>query len=303
MKPISRRRMLHVLGLAAGASLLPWPASAGGGVVAKRIPSTGEALPVIGMGTWQTFNVGSDAKLRAARTRVLETFLQLGGGMVDSSPMYGSSQAVVGHALARLDDTSTLFSADKIWTSDGRATREQFGETGAHWGVKTFDLMQIHNLVAWQDHLAELRRMKEEKKIRYIGVTTSHGRRHTELEQIMKDEQLDFVQLTYNLADREAERRLLPLAKERGIAVIVNRPFQGGRLIDQLQREQLPSWAREFDALNWPQALLKWIVSHPAVTCAIPATSQVVHMRENMGACRGRLANADHRAKMVRLLG
>lgn len=292
------------MGGAAAMSLAPIPgwAERGGGVLAKQIPSTGEAIPVIGMGTWQTFNVGSDKKLRDARTRVLKTFFELGGGLVDSSPMYGSAQEVIGYALEKLE-RDTLFSADKIWTSDGDATGQQFGETAGHWGVKSFDLMQIHNLVAWREHLAKLRELKQQKRVRYIGITTSHGRRHDELEQIMKTEQLDFVQLTYNPVDREVEKRLLPLAKERGIAVIVNRPFDGGQLIDRVQRGmKLPAWAKEFDALNWPQALLKWTVSHPAVTCAIPATSQVVHMRENMGACRGRLATPEHRAKLAKLL-
>lgn len=302
MKNITRRTMIGALSGAAALTMIPWPLSAKGGVLAKQIPSSGEAIPVIGMGTWQTFNVGNDPKLRADRTQVLKTFFELGGGLVDSSPMYGSSQAVLGHALEKLEH-DTLFSADKIWTNDGDATREQFSETAALWGVKSFDLMQIHNLLAWRDHLAELREMKGEKKVRYIGITTSHGRRHGELEQILKTEQLDFVQLTYNPVDREVEKRLLPLARERGIAVIANRPFDGGRLVDRVQRGmKLPAWAKEFDALNWPQALLKWTVSHPAITCAIPATTQVVHMKENMGACRGRLATEKHRQKLVKLL-
>jgi diketogulonate reductase-like aldo/keto reductase len=300
---LDRRAMLGALGAGfAGLVLSPFPAVAkGGGVLAKRIPSTGEAIPVIGMGTWITFNVGGDRELRGHRTKILKTFFEMGGGVIDSSPMYGSSQDVVGYGLKKLGMPEHLFSADKIWTGDGDATREQFAETADKWNVKTFDLMQVHNLVSWREHLDTLRQMKDEGKVRYIGITTSHGRRHRELEKIMKTEALDFVQLTYNMVDREVEKRLLPVAKDRGIAVIANRPFRGGSLIDAVQRgsKDAPRWAKEFDALNWPQFLLKWIVSHPAVTCAIPATSQVVHMKENMGACRGELPDAKMRARML----
>ena len=305
MRHISRRTMIGGLGAtAATLALGPLPAIAQGGVLAKRIPSSKEAVPVIGMGTWQTFNVGADEAMRDARTHVLKTFFDLGGGLIDSSPMYGSAQDVIGYGLKKLGAQPTMFSADKIWTSEGDKTQTQFREIAGKWGVQKFDLMQIHNLVAWREHLAALREMKADGKVRYIGITTSHGRRHSDLEQIMKTEALDFVQLTYNLEDREVEKRLLPVAQERGIAVIVNRPFQGGRLIDRVQQgsKKLPAWAEEFDAHNWPQFLLKWIVSHPAVTCAIPATTQVEHMRENMGACRGALADEKMRARMVAYL-
>jgi diketogulonate reductase-like aldo/keto reductase len=191
----------------------------------KKIPSSGEEIPVLGMGTWRTFNVGSDTVLRDRCAEVLKTFFANGGSMIDNSPMYGSAREVVGYALKKIGIPKNLFSAEKIFTEDGTATRTQTAESAGLWGVKSFDLMQIHNLVAWQEHLATLRKMKEEGVIRYLGITTSHGRRHEDLEKIMKSEPLDFVQLTYNITNREVEERLLPVAAEKGIAIIANRPF------------------------------------------------------------------------------
>lgn len=301
---IGRRTFLKGLGaglIAAGV----FPESAYGAekpeMLTKEIPSSGENIPVVGMGTWQTFNVGGDSELRDERTEILRTFFELGGRMVDSSPMYGSSQDVVGYGLEKLDAHEEVFSADKVWTRDGGATRSQAAASADKWNVDSWDLMQIHNLLAWEEHLETLREMKSDDEVGYIGVTTSHGRRHDELEKIMKNEEIDFVQLTYNLVDREAENRLLPVAREREIAVIANRPFRGGSLVDRVQTgHSLPDWASEFDAANWPQFLLKFIVSHPAITCAIPATTQLEHMRENMGAARGRLPDAKTRKRMAR---
>lgn len=303
----TRRTFLKLMGAgAAAAAMPPWRAGAAApsGMIEKPIPSSGEALVAIGMGTWQTFNVGGDAQLRADRARVLEAFFKGGGQMVDSSPMYGSSQDVVGYALNALGRPPRLFSADKVWTRDGAATREQAGESAARWRIKRFDLMQVHNLLSWRAHLDTLEAMKEAGEVRYIGITTSHGRRHGEFERVMRDRDLDFVQLTYNMVDRDVEDRLLPLAREKGIAVIANRPFRGGRLVDRLQRggKPLPDWAGEIDCENWPQFLLKFIVSHPAVTCAIPATTRVEHMNENMGAARGRLPDAATRRRMLEYL-
>jgi diketogulonate reductase-like aldo/keto reductase len=267
-------------------------------MLTKVIPATGERIPAIGMGTWITFNVGGDVELRRDRLAILETFFAKGGGLIDSSPMYGSSQAVVGWCLERLDDTAGLVAADKIWTRFGDGA-EQMAETRRRWGVERFDVMQVHNLLDWRRHLPMLRRAKEAGRTRYIGVTTSHGRRHDELERIMREEPLDFVQLTYNIVDREADDRLLPLAAERGIAVICNRPYRRKQLFRRYQSEPLPPWAGEVGARNWAEFFLKFIVSHPAVTCAIPATSQNVHMRENMGALYGRLPEARDRRRMV----
>lgn len=251
---------------------------------------------------WRTFNVGSDKVLLDARTEVLKTFFANGGGMVDNSPMYGSAREAVGYALGKTGIPKTLFSAEKIRTEDGSATRAQTSESAKLWGVKTFDLMQIHNLVAWKEHLATLREMKQEGKIRYIGITTSHGRRHDDLEKIMKSEELDFVQLTYSLSHREVEKRLLPAAADNGIAIIANRPYGGGNLIGALKKKNapLPEWAAEIDCRTWADFLLKFIVSHPVLTCAIPATGKVEHMKENMAARLGRMPDEATRKRMIR---
>ncbi len=270
----------------------------------KRIPASGESLSVIGMGTWQTFNVGSDPKLRNARTRVLQTFFARGGQMVDSSPMYGSSQDVLGYALTKLNFPKELFSADKIWTRSGSDTDEDMHESLAKWKLNKFRLMQVHNLLSWEDHLPHLQAMKDAGKLRYVGVTTSHGRRHDDIEKILQTHNIDFLQLTYNMTHRDVEQRLLPLAQEKGVAVIANRPFDGGTLVDAVKRSNspLPSWAYDIGCKNWPQFLLKFVVSHPAVTCAIPATSKVVHMKENMGALLGELPDAAMRNEMFNYL-
>jgi diketogulonate reductase-like aldo/keto reductase len=224
-------------------------------------------------------------------------FFAAGGRMIDSSPMYGSSQAVIGYALHKLGRPAALFSADKVWTSSaGRAQIEQSRE---YWGVRRFDLLQVHNLLAWEDHLPMLLSMKADGRVRYVGITTSEGRRHDEIEKIMASRPIDFVQLSYNIVDREAEGRLLPLAQDRGIAVIANRPFQQGALIRSLGRHPLPSWAGEIGAASWPEFILKYIVSHPAITCAIPATGQVAHVKENMAAASGSLPDAAMRRRMA----
>ena len=293
---LDRRRLL------ATALALPLAAPSGAeaaGIHRRRIPATGERIPAVGMGTWITFNVGEDPDLRAARAEVLRRFFARGGGMIDSSPMYGSSQEVVGWCLERLEDTGGLLVADKVWTRFGDA-RAQMAETRRRWGVDRFDVMQVHNLLRWEDHLPILRAAKEEGLVRYVGVTTSHGRRHDELERIMRSEPLDFVQLTYNVLDRAAEDRLLPLAADRGIAVIVNRPFRRKQLFHLFEDRPLPPWAAELDIANWAQFFLKFILGHPAVTCAIPATTQVAHMEENMGALRGALPDGRARREMVR---
>ncbi len=296
-----RRRFLGSLGaLGAAAGLAPVPLRAAGPQLIRRaVPATGEKLPVIGMGTWITFNVGDDPALRAGRVKVLRTFFDRGGALIDSSPMYGSAEEVVGHCLARLDNDDGLFSATKVWTPFQALGRKQMAESEKLWGTKRFDLMQVHNLVDWDAHLETLVDWKADGRVRYIGMTTSHGGRHEELSQIMQTQPIDFVQFTYNILDREAEERLLPLAADRGLGVLINRPFQRGDLINRMERHPLPDWAQEFDAQNWAQFLLKFIAAHPAVTCVIPATSRVDHMLENMGACTGRLPDAAMRQRMI----
>ena len=283
----------------AGLPRCAFGASDGAGPSTRRIPSSGERLPAVGLGSWITFNVGDDPALLAACAEVVRAFFTEGGRMIDCSPMYGSSQPTIGHALARLGHPDALFSAEKVWTGDAARGSAQIDESRRLWGVAKFDLMQVHNLLAWERHLPRLLEMKAAGRLRYVGITTSHGRRHRELERIVATQPIDFVQLSYNLVDREAERRLLPLAGERGVAVIANRPFQGGPLLDALARHRLPRWAAEIDCDNWAQLALKFIVSHPAVICAIPATSRVAHLRENMGATRGRLPDAAMRARIA----
>ncbi len=292
--------MLRLLGAGAAAALLNPGAAHGqmrGQILARRIPSSREEIPLVGLGSWITFNVGDDAVARAECAEVMRAFFASGGRLIDSSPMYGSSQSVIGEGVAKLNP-SRLFSADKVWTG-GDDGRSQIVETRRRWRVRNLDLVQVHNLMDWREHLPMLLQMKAAKQIRYVGITTSEGRRHREIEQIMRTEPLDFVQVTYNVLDREIESRILPLARERGIAVIVNRPFQEGALIRHVARHRLPAWAGEIDCANWPQFLLKFIVSHPDVTCAIPATSSIAHVRENMGASYGRLPDQQMRRRMI----
>ncbi len=269
-------------------------------ILKKKIPSTREMIPVIGMGTWITFNVGKIKSLRDQRTEVLKAFLNAGGTVIDSSPMYGSSEEVLGYAINKLAAQEEVFAATKTWTSDAAEGKEQFKESQSLWGLSDFELQQVHNLVNWQDHLPFLQELKKEGKIRYLGITTSHGRRHAALARLMEQYDLDFVQFTYNLANRDVENRLLPLAREKQIAIIVNRPFGGGRLIRHLKKQPLPEWHQELACNNWPELALKYIVSHPAVTVAIPATSKLEHMRENMGAVRGRLLVEEERQRLLK---
>jgi len=264
--------------------------------LSRRIPSSGEEIPLVGLGSWITFNVGNDAKARANCAEVMRNFFAAGGRLIDSSPMYGSSQGVIGEGLQKLGLPRQLFSADKVWTSSNGAA--QVEASRKLWRVPRFDLLQVHNLLAWQEQLPLLQAMKSEGRLRYVGITTSEGRRHDDMEKIMRAHRIDFIQLTYTPLDREAER-LLPLARERGIAVLANRPFREGELLKKLRRHPLPAWAAEIGCTSWAQLVLKFIVSHPGVTCAIPATSQVAHVRENMAAAGGRLPDEALRQRIA----
>ena len=296
---VSRRRLLQLL-LAAGVlPTLGTVKAAPAPLLTRPIPSSGERLPVIGMGSYITFDVGTDDALLAQRTEVLRAFFDAGGRLIDSSPMYDTSEAAIGACLARLNHPAELFSATKVWHWLTEPGDRQMQRSRELWRVPRFDLMQVHNLVNWPDHLRTMRRDRDAGLVRYIGITTSHGRRHDELADILRTEAIDFVQLTYNILDREAEERLLPLAADNGIAVIVNRPFRRGGLIDRFAGKPLPDWAADIGCNGWPQFLLKFVVSHPAVTCAIPATSRVEHMRENMTVLRGPLPDAAMRRAMI----
>lgn len=280
----------------------------------RTIPCSGERIPAIGMGSWLTFDIagGGNAAVRADELRaVLQTFLDRGGALIDTSPMYGSSEQVIGELLRPGANAVTgrdrVFAATKVWTIGETAGRGQMEDSLALWraggqsfpGYASFDLMQIHNMMDWQTHLKTLKEWKAAGHIRYLGITTSHGRRYDDLEAAMKRERFDFVQFTYNLADRTAESRLLPLAQDRGAAVIINRPFDGGGLFRRIRGKPMPVWSGELGCKSWADYFLKFVVSHAAVTCAIPATSQAAHMAQNMNAILGEQPDAGTRRRMI----
>ncbi len=301
---ITRRQSLKLIGATLAAMALPSvPLLANTSELRRKaFAGSDNKLPVIGMGTWRTFNVGNDPQLLEARTDVVKAFFEHGGGLIDSSPMYGSAPDVMGYALQQLGTPDSLFAAEKVWSPAGGSAREQVTSLKDRWNLEHFDLVQVHNLADWREHLAALQEMKADGRIGYVGITTSHGRRHREMEQIMSSEDIDFIQLTYNITHREAEDRLLPLAQERNIGVIANRPYDGGSLIKSLKRrnEPLPKWAQaECGCNTWADFLLKFIVSHPAITCAIPATTQVEHMRENMRAGHSLIPSPGARQRMA----
>jgi len=297
----TRRRFLGLIAAAAAAHIAPRIATAEARPPIKRsIPASGERVPVIGVGSWITFNVPPEPAAEAPLVAVMRAFFERGGAMIDSSPMYGNSEAVIGGLLKQTPNHDRLFSATKIWTVGKAIGRWQLEQSRRLWGVERFDLVHIHNMLQWETHLETLKELKAAGKVRYIGITTSHGARHEQMMHALSKETFDFVQFTYNFADRSVEQRLLPLAAERRIAVVINRPFDGGNLFSAVAGKPLPEFARELDCENWAQFFLKFIVSHPAVTCAIPATSKVEHMVENMGALYGRLPEAEMRRRMVR---
>jgi diketogulonate reductase-like aldo/keto reductase len=269
----------------------------GAPVLTRPIPSTGETLPVIGLGTWQTFDVAPSA--RTGVEEVLAAFVDLGGSVVDSSPMYGRSEEVVGALAATLGIQTKLFLATKVWTSGKTAGLRQMEDSLRKLHATRIDLMQVHNLVDVDTHLETLAAWKREGRVRYVGVTHYTAGHHDAVARIIAARPVDFVQINYSVGEREAESRLLPLARERGVAVLANRPFAGGDLFRRLRRRPLPAWAADIDCTSWAQVLLKFVISHPAVTCAIPATSQASHLRDNMQAARGRLPDAALRARIA----
>jgi diketogulonate reductase-like aldo/keto reductase len=290
------RRQFIIAAAAGAAAVKSYDAQA---TTTRPIPVSGEQLPRVGLGSWITFNVGEDRQLQDECAAVIGAFFEAGGRLIDSSPMYGSAQPTIGYGLRKLGGPKRLFAADKVWTAEVHGGGAQIERSRAAWGVPQFDLLQVHNLLAWEAHLPLLLQMKADGRVRYVGITTSHGRRHDEIEAVMRSHPIDFLQITYNVLDREAEERILPLAQERRIAVIINRPFRQGELIRSLEGVALPTFAAEIGASSWAQFLLKFIVSHPAVTCAIPATSRVEHVRENLASATGPLPDAAMRRKMV----
>jgi diketogulonate reductase-like aldo/keto reductase len=267
-------------------------------MLTRPIPRSGESLPIVGLGTWQTFDAASNAARRPLRD-VLFEFVSFGGRVVDSSPMYGRSESVAGDLATDLGIQKELFIATKVWTSGRDAGIRQMDESFRRLRASRIDLMQVHNLVDWQTHLQTLRAWKAQGKIRYIGVTHYTESAYGELERVIKNEELDFIQLNYSVAERGAERRMLPLAAERRLAVLVNRPLAEGGLFRKVRDRPLPEWAAESGAASWAQFFLKFVLGHPAVTCAIPATSRVDHLRDNMSAGRGPLPDVATRKRMA----
>jgi diketogulonate reductase-like aldo/keto reductase len=266
---------------------------------ARAIPASGERLPVIGIGTWQTFDVGGDAAARAVLAEVLRAFFAGGGRVVDSSPMYGSSERVVGDLCLQLGICEPLFMATKIWTQGREEGLGQMQRSIERMRAGRMDLMQVHNLQDVETHTKTLREWKAGKRVRYIGITHYASFAYPEVERLLRTRQYDFVQINYSLGESESEKRVLPLAQELGVAVIANRPFAEGAMFARVRGKPLPAWAAELGIASWAQYFLKWIVSHPAVTCAIPGTGRPEHMADNLKAGFGPLPDAAQRARMA----
>jgi diketogulonate reductase-like aldo/keto reductase len=299
---MNRRTCLHSL---SALGLLPFTsgiADMDASIRARIIPSSNEKLPVVGLGTWQTFDAGNNEDERAPLKEVLKSLVGKGGTVVDSSPMYGSSEQVVGDLSTELGLNEKLFIATKVWTTGESAGIQQMNNSMARLKRDKMDLMQIHNLVDWQTHIKTLRNWKEQGKIRYFGITHYTESAFSSLEQILKTTNIDFLQINYSMLSRRAEERLFPLAQEKKVAVIINQPFESGQLFGRVKGKALPAWASEFDCNSWGQFFLKFILAHEAVTCVIPGTSKPHHMLDNLGAAFGRLPTAGHLPKMINVI-
>jgi len=301
---IKRRRLLQLsAGLLAARSLAAGASTAASGPdpIRRPIPASGELLPVIGMGTSRTFDTDADPEALANLSAVMHAFLDGQGRIIDSSPMYGEAESRVGDVLRAMQPRPQIFAATKVWTTGRENGIVQMEASAQRMGVERFDLIAVHNLQDWQTQLATLKAWKEQGRVRYIGVTTSHGQDHEALEQVMRTQPLDFVQFSYNIEDRAVEERLLPLAGELRIATMINRPYQRGALFSRSRGQALPALATELGCSSWAQFYLKWILGHPAVTCIIPATASVAHMQDNMRANFGPVPDAEQRAQMLRI--
>jgi len=301
---IKRRRLLQLgAGLLAAHSLAARATTEAPGAdpIRRPIPATGELVPVIGMGTSRTFDTDADPDALANLGLVMQAFLDGRGRIIDSSPMYGEAETRVGDVLRAMDPRPQIFAATKVWTTGRENGIVQMEASERRMGIERFDLIAVHNLQDWRTQLETLRAWKEQGRVRYIGVTTSHGRDHEELERVMREQPLDFVQFSYNIEDRAVEERLLPLAGERRIATMINRPYQRGALFSRSRGQVLPALATELGCSSWAQFYLKWILGHPAVTCIIPATASVAHMQDNMRANFGPVPDAGQRSEMLRI--
>jgi diketogulonate reductase-like aldo/keto reductase len=302
---ITRREAARVIGGAAAAALcsIPLRAAEETTMLSRAIPATGEKIPAVGLGTWQVFDVGASPNERQPLREVLARFVQLGGKVIDTSPMYGRAEGVIGDLTSELHLRDSLFLATKVWTSGKQAGINSMQRSFDRLRVKRLDVMQVHNLVDVDTQLVTMRAWKEEGRIRYLGITHYVDSAFLEVERILRREKLDFLQINYSIIDRSAEERLLPLAHERGVAVLINRPFASGDLFARVRAKPLPDWAGEFDCKSWAQFLLKWILGNAAVTCAIPATGNVRHLEDNMAAGLGRLPDEKMRQRMAEYVG
>ena len=301
----TRREATRLIGVTAAGLLLPIKASPAetrsepSSMLSRAIPSSGEKLPIIGLGTWQAFDVDLNSPERKQLEEVLSLFVKLGGKLIDSSPMYGRSEEVIGDISAKLGLRDSLFLATKVWTRGKQAGVESMERSFQRLQTKRIDLMQVHNLVDVAAQLATMREWKAQGRFRYIGVTHYNSSAYPEVEKVLQSDKLDFLQINYSIMEREAEQRILPLARDRQVAVIANRPFGGGDLFSRVRSKPLPEWAAEFDCRSWAQFLLKWIVAHSAITCVIPATNNPKHLEDNMQAGGGRLPDAKMRQRMA----
>jgi diketogulonate reductase-like aldo/keto reductase len=301
MNNITRREATKLMGVAAGGVLLPIAASRAesSSMHIRPIPSSGENLPVIGLGTWNVFDVDLTLDQERQLGDVLSLFVKLGGRVIDSSPMYGRAEQVIGSLITRLGLRDKLFLATKVWTRGKQAGIESIERSMARLQAKTIDLMQVHNLVDVSTQLATLRDLKAQGRFRYIGITHYNSSAFVEVEKVLRAEKLDFLQINYSMMEPEAESRILPLAQDHGVAVIINRPFGAGDLFSRVRSNPLPDWAKELDCDSWAQFFLKWVIANPAVTCAIPATNNPRHLEDNMGAGTGRLPDRGTRQRMI----
>jgi diketogulonate reductase-like aldo/keto reductase len=304
-KEMTRRQAAKLMGAATTGVLLPIRASRAqranesSAMLTRAIPSSGEKIPVIGLGSWQVFDVDLTPGNEKQLADVLSSFVKLGGRVIDSSPMYGRSEQVIGTLAAKLSLTDKLFFATKVWTRGKQQGVESMQRSIARFQTKRIDLMQVHNLVDLDTQLATMREWKAQGRFRYIGITHSSTSAHPEVEKVLRKENLDFLQINYSIMERDADQRLLPLAQDRQVAVLANRPFGGGNLFSTVRARPLPEWAADFDCKSWAQFFLKWIVAHPAVTCAIPATGNPEHLQDNMQAGCGRLPDEKIRERMI----
>ncbi|HJT81346.1 MAG TPA: aldo/keto reductase [Chthoniobacterales bacterium] len=302
---ITRRQAAKLIGGTAASLLLPIGASRIAladettPMITRSIPSSGEKLPVIGLGTWQTFDVGTSQSDRGPLEQVLSELVKFGGRVIDSSPMYGRSEQVIGDLATKLRLEKKLFLATKVWTTGRDAGIQSMERSFTRFQTKRIDLMQVHNLVDVNTHLQTMREWKAAGRFRYIGVTHYNESAFSQVEKVLRSEKLDFLQINYSLGEPEADQRILPAAQERGVAVMINRPFGGGGLFGRVRSKPLPEWAAEFDCHSWAQFLLKWILGHSAVTCVIPATGDPGHLRDNAIAGTGKLPDAKMRQRMA----